>query len=230
MQNDKSAYFGFFPPLAKIQLLKRFTMKMETFQVWWKSKSLSVEIGLESKCILKTKMTSFSYYALALLVCGNDDRMTTGGLEQHFCLFYWGDGSQPAVLTRYPILYAIRTNLHQLLGKKRKKRNHVSFVGFGRGGKACFLLQTQRLIKLGKYFVEVYPVGRDLKVNKAVLETFQNQAMKSRERLTPYSIELSLEKIISDPKCSIILSNSTQIATKNNVCPIQLCICIVENV
>lgn len=175
-------------------------------------------------------MTSFSYYGLALLVCGNDDRMTTGGLEQHFCLFYWGENSQPAVLTRYPILYAISTNLHQLLGKKRNKRNHVSFVGFGRGGKACLLLQTQRLIKPGKYFGEVYPIGRDLKLNKVVLETFQNQAMKSQERLTLYSIDLSLEKIISDPKCSIILSNSTQIARRSQVCPTQLCICIVENV
>lgn len=116
------------------------------------------------------------------------------------------------------------------MGKKRNKRNHVSFVGFGRGGKACSFLQTQRLIKLGKYFGEVYPVGRDLKLNKAVLETFQNQVMKSQGRLTPYCIDHSLEKTISDPKCSITLSNSTQIATRTKICPIQMCICILENV
>lgn len=68
-------------------------------------------------------MTSFSYYGLALLVCGNKDSMTTGGLEQHFCLFYWGENSQPAVFTRYPILYAMRTNLHQLLEENKQEKS-----------------------------------------------------------------------------------------------------------
>lgn len=177
-------------------------------------------------------MTYFSYYGLGLLVCGNGDSMTTGGLEQHFCIFCQGENSQPAVFTRYPILQAITANLHQLLGKKRNKRNQekTSFVGLGRGGKACLFLQTQRLIKLGKFFAEVYPVGRDFKLNKAVLETFQNQAMKCQGRLTPYCIDLSLERVISDPKCCITLSNSTQIATtRSKVCPIQMYIYIVEN-
>lgn len=66
-------------------------------------------------------------------------------------------------------------------------------------------LQTQRLIKLGKYFGEVYPVRRDLKLNNAALETIQNQAMKCQGRQSPYCTNLSLEKIISDHKCSVTL-------------------------
>lgn len=99
-----------------------------------------METGLESKCIFQTKMPFFYTYGLALLVCCNDDNTTTGGLEQLFCLIYLGENSQPAVFTRYPVLYTIRTNLHQLLGKKINKKNHVSFVGFGSGGKACLFL------------------------------------------------------------------------------------------
>lgn len=70
-------------------------------------------------------------------------------------------------------------------------------------------------------------------MNKAVLETSQTPTMKCQGRLTPHCINFNLKKNeikkISDPKCSIFLSTSTQTASRSKVPPIQMCGCILEN-
>lgn len=70
-------------------------------------------------------------------------------------------------------------------------------------------------------------------MNKAVLETSQTPTMKCQGRLTPHCINFNLKKKwnkkISDPKCSIFLSTSTQTASRSKVPPIQMCGCILEN-
>lgn len=111
----------------------------------------------------------------------------------------------------------------------KNRRNHLSFVGFGEGGKACLFLWTQRPITFEEYLGEVYPAGRDWKLNKAVLEISQSPTIKCQGRLTPHCISSTLKKIISDPKCSIILSIFTQTALRTKVPPIPMCGCILEN-
>lgn len=161
-------------------------------------------------------MKFFSHYEFPLLVCGNDNDMMRGGPSSIFGSSIGKRTDSLQSPENIPYYMSQATNLDESLWKKGNGRNHVSSVGFGEAGKACLFLWTQRPIKLGKYCGEMYPVRRDFKLNKAVLEISQSPTIKWQGRLNSPLNNFTLEKKISNLKCSIILTTSTQTASRSN--------------